>query len=429
MQKLEKPKKDYKIIFNYFKKEIEIPKNWNYPKYKDILIEVEDPISLNDEEEYKLITVKRYNQGLVLREILKGKDILTKDLYSVGSGDFIIAKMQIIHGACGLVPKSLVDAKISGSYIRFKSKESLDLEYLNWFSQTPFFSQQTFVSSIGSNLEKMNFNKKHWLNHSIPLPLIKEQKKIVSILNHVFTLINQTRKVIIQTGKCKKGLRKNLLTKGIGHEKFKKIKFLFNMMETPIDWKWDQLTSIFDLQSGSTPSRSNPEFFKGDIPWVTSGDLNRGLVQKTIENISTKAVEETSLTVYPKGTFLIAIYGLEAAGTRGKFGILDMDATINQACMAFIGDKIDIQFFSYFYEEFGERIAFNYAQGTKQQNLSEEALKFLDVPIPSKDEQQKISSILLKFDERLNELKRKNHCLEILKKGLMQKLLTGQILV
>lgn len=429
MQELVKPKKGFQYIENYFKKKSEIPENWSFPKYHKILEEIEKPVIFSDDEKYKLIKVKRNHQGAVLRDTLKGEDILTKNLYSVDVGDFIMSKMQIIHGSCDLVPKHLADAKISGSYLRFKAKKGLNLEYLNWFSQTSFFSQQTFVSSVGSNLEKMNFDKEHWLKLSIPLPPIEEQNKIVKILNYVSDFIHLTEQQIIQTEKSKKGLRKKLLTEGIGHKKLKKRELFFDIINTPVDWNWDKLTNVYCLKSGSTPSRSNPEFFSGDIPWVTSGDLTRGIVKTTVEKISQEAVKAANLTVYPKGTFLIAIYGLEAAGTRGKFGILDMDATINQACNALIGDNINTMFFSYFYEEFGEKIAFNYAQGTKQQNLSEDTLKFVDIPIPSDGEQKKIVSILSKFDSKLEILKIQKTKYEKIKKGLMQKLLTGSIRV
>ena len=140
-----KAKQGYKLVKNFFQKEIEIPQEWTYEKYGDIFQEIKDPVEFNDDEEYDLITVKRRNLGLVSRGILKGSDILTKNLFSVQEDDFLIARMQIVHGACGLVPKSLSHAKISGSYLRLKSTDKLNLKFLNLLSFTPFFYQQTFV--------------------------------------------------------------------------------------------------------------------------------------------------------------------------------------------------------------------------------------------------------------------------------------------
>jgi type I restriction enzyme, S subunit len=185
------PKKGFRFVENYYKKKFEIPKEWDYLPYTKLLIEVEDPVDFDDNEMYKLITAKRRNGGLVHREILQGKDIKVKKLFHVESDDFIMAKMQIIHGASGLVTPHLADNKISGSYLRFKTAKNLDVEYLNWFSYTPLFFQQTFISSVGSNLEKMNFDKNHWMNHSMPVPPLPEQKKIVKLLNSVDSAIPQ----------------------------------------------------------------------------------------------------------------------------------------------------------------------------------------------------------------------------------------------
>ncbi|MBZ5549965.1 MAG: restriction endonuclease subunit S, partial [Acidobacteriia bacterium] len=176
--------------------------------------------------------------------------------------------------------------------------------------------QQTFISSVGSNLEKMNFNKKHWLNHLTPVPPIDEQHKITSILFIVDSLIRQTQKIIEQSQKLKKGLMQKLLTKGIGHTRFKKVRFLFSsLMEIPIEWERKTVGELFKLRTGGTPSRTVSEYFQGDIPWVTSTDLNRGIITNTLEKISKDAIQKAHLKIFPKGTFLIATYGLEAAGT------------------------------------------------------------------------------------------------------------------
>ncbi|MEX2060227.1 MAG: restriction endonuclease subunit S, partial [Nitrosopumilaceae archaeon] len=167
-------------------------------------------------------------------------------------------------------------------------------------------------------------------NIKIPTCELVEEQKIASILSNVDSLIQQTQKEIEQTQRLKKGLMQRLLTKGIGHNRFKKVKWLFEKnIEIPEYWKRATVSEIFQLRTGGTPSRSRPEYFSGDIPWVTSTDLNRGTITQTLEKITVEAKEKTRLKIFPKGTFVIATYGLEAAGTRGKCGILAFNATIN----------------------------------------------------------------------------------------------------
>jgi len=307
------------------------------------------------------------------------------------------------------------------------SKNTLLRDFLFEFLQSSFFDIQRkklFNTAGQPHVGHGNIAKVKFL-----LPSINEQRRIMSMLANVNDLIDSYDKAIENTTKLKRGLMQKLLTKGIGHKKFKKIKWLFGKeIEIPNNWITKKVEDIFKLKSGSTPSRTKPEFFEGDISWVTSTDLNRSKITSTLEKITKYAVKDANLTILPKGTFVIATYGLEAAGTRGKCGILQMDATCNQACMAFLpSSEMTSVFLFYFYLYFGEKIIFSIAQGTKQQNLYSDTVKKVTLIIPPLKEQEKITSILSEIDSKISDLESKKSSLENLKKGLVQKLLTGQI--
>ena len=86
---------------------------WQKCLYSDILKEVKRTMTWNDNEEYDLISVKRRSGGLFHRDRLLGKDIKTKNLRPAKCGDFLISKMQIVHGASGLVTEEFDEMKIS----------------------------------------------------------------------------------------------------------------------------------------------------------------------------------------------------------------------------------------------------------------------------------------------------------------------------
>ena len=93
---------------------------------------------------------------------------------------------------------------------------------------------------------------------------------------------------------------------------------LTELGEIPIDWKFKFFKDVMTgFSSGQTPSRAIPEYYRGNIRWITSGELNYNVITDTIEKITPQAVRRTNLKILPKGTFLIAITGLEAEGTRG----------------------------------------------------------------------------------------------------------------
>ncbi|MDM7286188.1 restriction endonuclease subunit S, partial [Klebsiella pneumoniae] len=71
---------------------------------------------IQDNQEYDLVTVKRSRGGVIRREHLKGKDISVKSQFYIKEGDFLISKRQIVHGACGLVPKELSGSIVSNEY-------------------------------------------------------------------------------------------------------------------------------------------------------------------------------------------------------------------------------------------------------------------------------------------------------------------------
>ena len=106
---------------------------------------------------------------------------------------------------------------------------------------------------------------------------------------------------------------------------------------------------ITHCSSGSTPSRNKPEFYQGNIRWITSGELNFNRINDTQEKITKEAVISANLKLIPPNTFLMAITGLEAEGTRGACGIVGRESTTNQSCMAiFTTQVLSIQFLFYY---------------------------------------------------------------------------------
>lgn len=265
----------------------------------------------------------------------------------------------------------------------------------------------------------------------ILLPPKSEQQKISSILSNVDSLITQTQKIIEQTQKLKKGLMQKLLTRGIGHSKFKKVNWYFGKeIMIPEDWEVTAIGKEFNLSAGGTPKTNITEFFKGQIPWITSSDLDRGFIHTYTALITEDAIKKTNLKVYPKGSFIIAAIGVDAAQTRGNCGILKFDATINQVCVGFEKSKrVATKFFFYYYLQYANNLIFTFSQGTKQWAFYPYVIRKIRFFLPPYDEQQKIASILSNVDSQITKQQEYKSKLESLKKGLMQKLLTGQIRV
>ena len=104
----------------------------------------------------------------------------------------------------------------------------------------------------------------------------------------------------------------------------------------------------------------------------------------------------------PIGTFVIAIYGLEADGVRGTGSITKSESTISQACMAFTSKgKVQNEFLYSWYKKHGNVIGIRYAQGTKQQNLSYDIIEKFKIAYPTFQEQKKLNKFIALLDERI----------------------------
>ncbi len=191
----------------------------------------------------------------------------------------------------------------------------------------------------------------------------------------------------------------------------------------PNDWVVRQIRDFAVISSGSTPNRANPAYWNGDIPWVTTGELESGYVAKTSENISKKALSETSLRVYPVGTLLMAMYG--QGKTRGTVAKLDIEATVNQACAAISLSAGDADFVFYALQNAYNDIR-KLSNTGNQENLNADIIKTFALFFPPILEQKKIAEILTTQDKVI-ELKEKLLAeKQRQKKYLMQQLLTGK---
>ena len=252
----------------------------------------------------------------------------------------------------------------------------------------------------------------------IPLPDEAEQRAIATALSDVDGLLGGLDRLIAKKRDLKQAAMQQLLTSQTRLPGFHG--------EWEVKRLGDVITHCF---SGATPRRNRPEFYKGNIRWITSGELNYNVITNTIEKISTEAVAETNLTIHPVGTFLMAITGLEAEGTRGACGIVGAPSTTNQSCMAvFPTAALAGEYLFHYYVFRGKFLALQYCQGTKQQSYTASLVKQLPIDLPpTLPEQTAIAEVLTEMDGELAVLEQRREKTRALKQAMMQELLTGRI--
>jgi type I restriction enzyme, S subunit len=196
----------------------------------------------------------------------------------------------------------------------------------------------------------------------------------------------------------------------------------------PEHWQLKKLGEICQTTSGGTPSRQKASYYHGNIPWVKSGELDRGLILNTEEKISEEAIKNSSAKVFPKGTLLIALYG----ATIGKLAFLGVDAATNQAiCGIFKNDNIDSNYL-YHFLFYKKPNLVKQGIGGAEPNISQGILKNLDLPIPPLPEQQaivaKIEALLSELDNGKKQLQIAQQQLKVYRQSILKRAFVGKLI-
>jgi len=387
------------------------PKGWIETTFGDVLQVIQRPAKIKDNVKYQLVTAKRGRGGIVPRETLTGKKILTKIQYFVAKDDFLISKRQIVHGACGVVPSNLDGALVSGEYSVLRVKDGLLLKYLDYFSHSDYFQMACFQASVGVDVEKMIFDLKDWLKVKIYLPPIPEQTKILEILNTWDKAISLNEQLIAAKQQLKKGLMQQLLT---GNIRFKGFAHL-------PEWEFLEFGKIATVSS----KKFNPQLSTDDLPCVEMEHITQETGQ-ILGHVSTLA-QKSIKNCFVSGQVLFG----KLRPYLKKYARPDFDGVCSSEVWVLSGEKdiCDNRFLFYLVQTDRFISIANVSSGSKMPRADWDyvAKSVYSIPLPS--EQSKIADILESLDKEIDLLTKKHTALKHQKKGLMQKLLTGEVRV
>lgn len=241
----------------------------------------------------------------------------------------------------------------------------------------------------------------------------EEQRAIAEALSDIDGLIAALDKKIAKKRLIKQGAMQQLLT---GKKR---------LPGFTDDWIEIRLGDYTAMNSGGTPSSSIPEYYNGDIPFLSISDITISgkYIKKTEKTITKKGLQNSSARMFPQGTIMYAMYA-----SLGKTSIADIELSCSQAILGITpNDKIDSNYL-YYCLSFTENNVKEIGQTGTQTNLSKQIVQDFRLYIPNQsNEQQAIATILTDMDKEIADLEAKRDKYRLLKSGMMQKLLTGQI--
>ena len=257
-------------------------------------------------------------------------------------------------------------------------------------------SQIDKYSKVQNQLDELNTTIRESLKKSILqeaiqgklVPQLAEEGTAQELLEQIKT----EKQKLVKEGKLKKSaLNDSVIFRGGDNRYYEKIgKKCVDIteeipFEIPNNWAWARMGGIGDWGAGSTPQRTNQNYYGGNILWLKTGELNNGIVYDTEEKITQKAFQDCSLRMNKIGDVLIAMYG----ATIGKLAIVGKELTTNQACC---GCTPYIVFNWYlFYFLMASRDTFiKKGEGGAQPNISRVKLVEHLIPLPPLREQKRI---------------------------------------
>lgn len=342
------------------------------------------------------------------------------------------------------------------------SEEVLNRRYVYWLLNSQHF--QIPLMSI-SRTAQAGFNKDDLAEFKMPLPPFSEQQRIVARIESLFEKLDTAKEVAQDALESFEKRKAAILHKAFTGELTKKWReengeqeneiisqvlqyfsdnapnrnvrqIIESQQNIDVIWEiknsiWYRCTigSVAVVVNGSTPSRQKSEYWNGDIPWVSSGEVKNNIITKTKETITESGYNNSSVKLLPRGTVLIAMIG--EGKTRGQSAILDIEATTNQniAAIDISHQQVHPKFMWYWLQKQYENNRTK-GNGTGPQALNCQKVRDLEFILPPLKEQEEIvkilDSLILK-EQEAQELCDVIEKIEIMKKAILARAFCGEL--
>ena len=298
---------------------------------------------------------------------------------------------------------------------RFDEEKSPDPVFLGYLLRSA--AARKHLSRGAQGATRYNISRATFRSLPILIPSRPEQQKIADCLGSLDDLIAAEGRKLDALRQHKQGLMQQLFPRpGETRPRLR-----FPDFEDTQEWRVAPLGTLFETTTGGTPDRARPDYWGGEVPWVTTSIVDFNVIESTSESISSAGLSRSSAKVFPKRTVLMALYG--QGKTRGKVAMLGVEAATNQACAAILPSKeVDSRFVFLNLSGRYEEIRANSNSGG-QKNLSQALVRELPFAYPQeRAEQHRIAECLTALDDQIAAQARKLETLKQHKQGLLQQL-------
>ena len=411
----------------------EIPENWEVVKLGDLLKPSIRKESLSSNEYVSFIGMQDVSENaeLINQTPMLFSDV-KKGLTSFIRNDVLVAKITpCFENGKGCYTENLKTEVGVGSteFHVLRANDLADGKFVYFWTVQQSFREiltQEMVGSAGHKRVPFSSIQKF----QIPLPSLPEQTAIATILSDTDRLLAALRALIGKKRAVKTAAMQQLLSGSLRLPEFATNGSLKNseLGEIPEDWEVVKIGEFTDCTAGGTPSTEIPEYWNGDIPWMSSGELHLKQVYDVSGRITELGLDNSSTSIVPEKSVLIGLAG--QGKTRGTVAISRIPLCTNQSIAAVFPSNLFCSEYLFYnlenrYEELRSLSTGDGGRG----GLNLTIIRSLAVPFPSLPEQTAIALTLSDMDSEIAALEARAAKLAQIKQGLMQNLLTGKIRV
>ena len=376
-----------------------------------------------------VVSVTKYN-GIVDSLEYFDKQVFSKDISNykiIKKDEFAYSTIHLNEGAIGYL-KHCENAVLSPMYTVFKVRNDLVNNYFlyNLLKSNKYINIYEMLGE-GSvdRRSSIPFNK--FKEIKVAMPPIEEQEKISSILSTVDEQIDNVDALIEKNKELKKGLMQTLLTKGIGHTKFKKTE----IGEIPEEWEVRRLEDICDDITIGMVKTMTKFYVDNGVPLIRNSDIKENTIKTDsmvyLDKEFSRANQSKCLNIGQIVTVHTGDIGTSAVieeNMQGAQGFATLNTTVNKSIIN------EYYLCWYLNSDICKNQAYSFSTGDGRNNLNlKDFVNILAIVPSSIEEQKKIVFILNSISRKIQEYENKKQKLEELKKGLMQQLLSGKIRV
>ena len=298
-----------------------------------ILRRSEDPVAIEPDVIYNQVTVRLFHRGVVLRGKQAGSEIRTTRQWRIRAGQLLLSRIDARNGAIGLVPPELNGAIVTNDFWAFDvDRDAADPGFLDAYFGTREFVEACKRASEGTT-NRVRLQPKRFLDVEVPLPLLGEQRRIVARVEELVKEIQEARKARHD------GLEKaSEIFRSIIRQRYRAL--LSQRNGVP-------MAALVTVIGGGTPSKSNPLFWEGDVPWVSPKDMKIFRLANAQDHISESAIQQSATNLIEPGAVLVVIRGMILVHSF-PVAVAKVPLTINQDMKALVPRPgIDPDFLAY----------------------------------------------------------------------------------